>query len=406
MNTLFKLLKQSLAVALLTLSLGAGTAQAADSLRPEVGKPLKAAQDLIKAQKFTDALAKIKETDPIPNKTPYETLVIEQMRGAAAAGAGDMDTAGKAFDAVIATGKLPPDQQLKIMQAVAGGYYRAKDYPKAIAWVQKYQKAGGNDPGIALLLIQSEYLSGDYADAAKAMQDQVTQDQKAGKTPKEEDLQMLASCYLKQNDGSGYVGALEQLVTWYPKKDYWADLLTRVQRKPGFSERLELDVYRLMQATGNLKTADDYMEMAQLALQAGFPSEAQKVIDDGYAKKILGQGQEAARQKRLKDLADKQAQDDQKTLDQDTGGKTGEAQIATGYNLVINGKADKGLKLMQQGLSQGGLKHPEDARLHLGEAYLIAGRTEEANKQFHQVQGNDGAQDLAKLFALTGKGKA
>ncbi len=63
--------------------------------------------------------------------------------------------------------------------------------------------------------------------------------------------------------------------------------MTRVQRKPGFSERLELDVYRLMQATGNLKTADDYMEMAQLALQAGFPAEAQKVINDGYAKKDL-----------------------------------------------------------------------------------------------------------------------
>lgn len=397
MNTLLKPVK----LLLLGLLLATGLAYAADSLRPQVGKPLQAAQELIKAQKYSEALAKIKETDAITDKTAYETLVIERMRGTAAAGAGDMDTAGKAFEAAINSGKLPPDEQLKIMQALAGGFYRAKDYPKAIAWGQKYQKAGGTDPNLNLLLLQAQYLSGDYAGAAKAMQDQIAQDQKAGKTPKEEDLQLLASCYLKQNDGAGYVGALEQLVTYYPKKDYWADLLTRVQRKPGFSERLELDVYRLMQATGNLKSADDYMEMAQLALQAGFPAEAQKVINDGYARKVLGTGAEAARQKRLKDLADKQAQDDQKTLDADTTGKDATALIATGYNLVINGKTDKGLGLMQQGMAKGGLKHPDEARLHLGEAYLAAGKTEEANKQFRQVQGTDGAQDLAKLFALS-----
>ncbi len=120
-------------------------------------------------------------------------------------------------------------------------------------------------------------------------------------------------------------------------------------------------------------------------------------------RKILGQGAEAARQKRLKDLADKQASDDQKTLDQDNSAKTGEAELATGYNLVVNGRADKGISLMQQGIAKGGLKHTEDARLHLGEAYLIAGKAEEANRQFHLVQGTDGAQDLAKLFALTGK---
>ncbi len=169
----------------LSLILATGLAYAAEQQRAPPGgqASLQAAQELIKAQKFSEALAKIKETDAIADKTPYETLVIERMRGAAAAGAGDMDTAGKAFEAAIASGKLPADEQLKIMQAMAGGFYRAKDYPKAIAWVQKYQKAGGTDPNANLLLIQAQYLSGDYADAAKAMQDQVAQDQKAGAGP-------------------------------------------------------------------------------------------------------------------------------------------------------------------------------------------------------------------------------
>ena len=39
--------------------------------------------------------------------------------------------------------------------------------------------------------------------------------------------------------------------------------------------------------------------LAQLALQAGYPVEAKKVLDQGYAAGMLGKGSEAARQKRL-----------------------------------------------------------------------------------------------------------
>jgi len=108
----------------------------------------------------------IGEADAIPNKTPYESFILERMRGAAAAGAGDVEAVAKAFDAVIASGKLGNDEQLKTMQAVAGSYYRAKDYSKAINWAQRYQKAGGADASVNVLVLQSYYLNGDYANAA------------------------------------------------------------------------------------------------------------------------------------------------------------------------------------------------------------------------------------------------
>ena len=61
--------------------------------------------------------------------------------------------------------------------------------------------------------------------------------------------------------------ALERLVAYYPKREYWVDLLRRIESKPGFSNRLTLDVYRLRLATKTLDTANDYSEAAQLALQ-------------------------------------------------------------------------------------------------------------------------------------------
>jgi Flp pilus assembly protein TadD len=55
---------------------------------------------------------------------------------------------------------------------------------------------------------------------------------------------------------------------------------------------------------------------------------------------------------------------------------------------------------MERGIRKGGLKHPDDARLHLGIAYLRAGQKEQAVRAFKSVQGTDGVADLARLWAL------
>ena len=212
------------------------------------------------------------------------------------------------------------------------------------------------------------------------------------------------------NDTNGYVWALERLVTYYPKKDYWVDLLSRLQRKPNFSDRLALDTYRLSLATGSMSAANDYMEMAQLAVQAGFPAEAKQVLDKGFDAKVLGQGAEAERQKRLRDLVAKRLEEDkqnQKTaLAEAQEAKDGTALVNVGMNLVFNGDKQKGLQLMQQGIQKGSLKRENDAKLHLAIAQLIAGEGSKAQATLRQVSGNDGTADLARLWALYAKRRA
>ena len=93
------------AIALATsLTLVASVAHA-QSLRPEVGKPLQAASELVKAQKFKEALSKVRDADAVGGKTADETYLIERMRMAAASGAGDVETAGRAFDAISGSPK-------------------------------------------------------------------------------------------------------------------------------------------------------------------------------------------------------------------------------------------------------------------------------------------------------------
>jgi len=68
-----------------------------EQVRAEVGKPLQAARDLIKAKKYKEALAKLQEVDAVPNRTANENFLLEQMRASAASQAGDSAQAIKSM---------------------------------------------------------------------------------------------------------------------------------------------------------------------------------------------------------------------------------------------------------------------------------------------------------------------
>ena len=97
-------------------------AYAAEAVRAEIGKPLQEAQKLAAAGKNKEAVAKLKETDSVGNKSANETYLIERTRASAAASAGDYDTAARAFESVINSGKLSAAEQPKFTQALAGAY--------------------------------------------------------------------------------------------------------------------------------------------------------------------------------------------------------------------------------------------------------------------------------------------
>ena len=377
-------------------------AQKSEGVRPEVGKPLQAAQALVKARKGREALAEVARAEAVGNRTAYENFLINQMKGSAALAAGDNDTAIRAYEAVLASGKVSGRDEQQMVQAVAVGYYKNKEYAKAAQWTQRYFKEGGADPAMRTVLLQSYFLGNDCGSVNKMLGSAADSD--SGKRPSEEELQILANCYLRQKDTGGYVNAIEKLVVYYPKKEYWTDLLARVQKKPGFSDRLGVNVYRLRFATGNAGSVNDYMEMAQLAMQAGVPAEAKVIIDKGYSAGVLGKGDQAERHKRLKDLVEKAAADSLRTRAQDEkdalAAKDGNDLVKVGLNYVYEGNAAKGLPLVEQGIKKGGLKRPEDAKLRLGEAQLYAGQKQRGVQTLREVRGNDGTADIARLWVL------
>ncbi|WP_175812351.1 tetratricopeptide repeat protein [Burkholderia contaminans] len=365
----------------------------ADALRPDVAKPLAAAQELYRAHKYRDALGKIAQAAAVPNRTPYETTVVEEMRGAAAMAAGDSGTAAQAYESVLNSGRLSGEDEQRTTAALAGIYFQQKNYPLAIRVAQRYLKAGGSDPEMRTLLTQSYYLSNDCAPLVSQLKASTDTQANGGHAPDEGQLQMLASCAQKVKDGNAYRGALGLLVAYHPSPAYWDEMVTAIRGNPGYLPSLDLDIYRLRRATSSLSTAGAYMEMTQLALVAGSAAEGKQVIDQGFASGVLGKDAQADREKRLQTLAAKRAQ---------SGGDatTPAAPIDAGMNLVFEGHAQQGLSMMEQAIAKGGLEHPDAARLRLGEAYYVAGQKARAVQVLRTVKGTDGSGDLARLWTV------
>ncbi|MDZ7814374.1 MAG: hypothetical protein U5L74_15345 [Ideonella sp.] len=378
----------------------------AQAVRPEVGKPLKEASDLLKAGKAREALGKANAANAVGGKTAAEQFTIDRMRAAAAQRAGDNGAAADAMEDLMNSGKLSAAEQAQTAESLAYAYSQLRNNAKATQWVSKAQSLGNNSATLKQLQAYLQANSGDYGAIAKDAAAAVSAAEQAGRRPDENDLLRLADAYSRTNNAAGQAQALDKLVTYYPKKDYWAAALGRLPRKPGFSDRFSLDVMRLKLATGNLEATNDYMEMSQLALQAGCSAEAKQVVDKGFAAGALGTGTDAERHKRLKALVDKRDAEDKASfatrLAAATAAKDGNALVQLGQCRIGAGDATQAETLIAQGIAKGQLKRPDDAKLALGRAQLAAKQRPKAQQTLRGLQGTDGIVELARYYQALG----
>ncbi len=379
-----------------------GNAQA-QGVRAEVGRPLQQAGDLLRGGKAKEALAKVREADAVAGKTAAEQLMIDRMKGAAAQRAGESGTAIAAFEAVFNSGKLAGAEQAQIAESLAFAYSQQKDWARTGQWIQRAQAAGSSSAQLKQLQAYVQGQSGDYASIARESAAAVSAAEQGGRKPDEGDLLRLADAQQRTGNMVGYGSTLEKLLAHYPKKDYWNAYLGRLPRKAGFADRFALDVLRLRLASGTLSKTEDFMEMAQLAIQAGLPTEGVRIVEQGFKSGALGTGTEADRHKRLRDLAVKREVETKAAIAAQAADaeaqKDGNALVKVGYAYVSLGEADKGIKLIEQGIAKGGLIKPEDAKLRLGMAMLPKSRAK-AVQTLRSVGGNEGAAELARLWTV------
>jgi hypothetical protein len=335
---------------------------------PKVGPLLKEAVAMISAKNYAGAKAKLNEAESLKS-TPDDTALINQIKNAISISSADPNTPGGA------KAKFAQD-------------YSAGKWKDVIADAEYLKKNNVFDAQSQLVVGQAYYKAADYPGCVK-----YTKTLGTGETA----LALQARCAYEVGDDVSQRAALEQLVARTGKPEYWVGLLKLGERARGLSDHNTLDINRLRLLTGAASTKDDYISLAQFALQFGFAAEAQGVMEKGG--KLLTDDRSQRLMARAKQDAATQAASEAKDLATAKAAPQGDDEIKIGERMIGEGKAKDAINVIQEGLKKP-LKDANNGQIRLGQAYLAAGQKKDAQAAFSKVKAPEKDAMVAHLWFL------
>ena len=377
------------AVTLLVALGGLGLGQVAQAaVSPAVGNALNDARAKAGARNYSGAVAAARQALASAKSGEEKGKSLEMLAYIYNV-SGNRSGAADTLESMIASGQISGGQVATKRKEICTLRYQAQQWDQAI-------RACADSSLVAQIYFQQR----NYAKAAQVLRKSIG----GGSTPSKSVLQTLARCYFEMRDAAGTQWANEQMVTYYPEARYWTDLLTVVQNKVRNNTRYDLDILRLREATGTIKTPSGVMEMAQLALQLQLSAEAKTSLDRALAAGQIGKGQDTPREMRLVTMARTQDKASAGTLAarQASASRTptGEDDVRIGEILAYSGKADQGIASIQQGIAKGALKDPVEAQLRLGLAQFKAGKKDAALRTLAGAKGKSPFEDIARLWSI------
>jgi tetratricopeptide (TPR) repeat protein len=370
-----------------------------------VAEPMKKAQEAIAAKQWDTAAAEIKKAQAVEKKTPFEAYQIDEFLGYVLIQQKKYSEAAPVYERTLNSGFLADAQVDERTKTLATLYFQTKDYKKALEFARKSleRKPGQEDMG--QMVAQSYYLMNDFPNAAQAMGRVIDNAKKAGKTPEENWLQIVLSSHFKADNKDGIAAALRDIVRYYPNAEYWENLLDIYRRKTN-DDRVILGYYRLMDDVGALKDQGDIVEMAQLAMDAGVPGEAESVVERNIKNGTLKSEDktEQGRFDRLLSGAKKQAAADRASLDQlakeAEKASQGQADVALGHAYLSYGQYDQAIAALERGMKKGGVLDMDEAQILLGIAHLKKGEKDQARQAFNTIKDASKWNDLSDLWLI------
>jgi hypothetical protein len=265
-------------------------AQAQPTVRPEVAKSLQAAQDALKAGQVENALVLSQQTLAMPGITAVEKPIIQRTLAVAALQAKNFKLATSTLENLIQEmpAETPAAQKRPLIESLLNASQQAQDYTRVVDWARVYLKMEGSNPSVRPVLIQTLSVMKRHDEVIQEVKEKIRLDEAAKVKTSESDLRLMAVSQRQLKDDAGYNSTLKMLLQNYPSKAYWAEMIPRLARQANFNARFDLDLYRLLELTGNLEDAIEYIDMANLALKAGLPAEASRMVEQAYSAGLLG----------------------------------------------------------------------------------------------------------------------
>jgi tetratricopeptide (TPR) repeat protein len=278
----------------------------------------------------------------------------------------------RGIDSLLEWFKMTDSPNANAYVLLAQGYYQLKDYDKALTNVNK---------------------AIDMHDARQAAREPGT----PYKPPKEQWYNLARFLYFEKNDVNKTVDVLEQLLKYYPKKQYWVQVshMYGEQRK----EPEQLAAMETAYVQDMLDKGSEQVTMAYLYLNGEVPYKAAKVMDQGLKDNSI---EGTSKNWEIAGSAWRQAQEVEKSIPamEQAAAKADNGELyARLGNIYLDGdQFNKAITAINKGLSKGGIKRPDQARLVMGMAHFNLGNYEKARDAFEAAGRDERSEEYSRQW--------
>lgn len=362
--------------------LHAPSAIAAQQVSAAAYEKLGPAQEALKKRDYATALRLAKDAVGVA-KSAYEREVAYKIQLSAAYGARSWPDAAQAAEALVGLEGVSAAEKTNFRRSLGQIYEQMRQYDKAIAYTREAMGGGGGTQKDHELLYRVYAIRGDCPNSLASLDRAL-----AGRPADETQLKWRNSCLFKAGDAAKRLPVAEELLRRFPKKAYFTDVMGLYQEQK-LDERAMLNLYRWGFDKDLLEREADYLAYADLALNAGAISEANRALESGLKKGIVKKGDANSRTARLLTSTSKLAADEKAKLPQldkeARAGRNGESDVVVGSHYFGLGEFGKAAEAIQRGLQPdrvARVKRPDDANMLLGISLLKSGKKGEAEKAF------------------------
>ncbi|HUH37599.1 MAG TPA: hypothetical protein VL027_06610, partial [Spongiibacteraceae bacterium] len=250
---------------------------------------------------------------------------------------------------------------------------------------------------IYALLGTGYYQLKDYNKSLSNMERAVSMTKAKGKVPKEQWYSLLRYLYYEKNQYDKVIDLLEEMLVYYPKKDYWVQLSHMYGEKK--LDRKQLAAMETVYVQGELDKEKELVQMAYLFLANEVPYKAAKVLDKGIKEKKI---EPTSRNLELLGNAWRASQEVKKSIPvmEEAARKSdkGELWARLGNIYLDNDEYKKAVEAVEAGLKKGGVRRPDTAHLVAGMAYFNLKQYEAARRAFAEAAKDKRSEGYAKQW--------
>ncbi|HKY82989.1 MAG TPA: hypothetical protein VJM09_16145 [Sphingobium sp.] len=366
------------------------------NVSPEVIKSLQAEQEAEKKQDFAAAKAALADADSKAksNDDKYQIGAIKLNLSIASK---DSALQGEALAQMLDSGKTPPEQVGQFNAVAAEQALQAKNYDLAIGRAQAAAQAGFKPDQVNVTLAQAYFgkagTGNASAEPARGLNQQGLAALKAAIDATKAAGGQVPAQWYQIGVGRAASARLPEVTQWatsaYQAAPSGENLRTLIrlfqQANPNISNRENLDVLRLMAASGGLVVAGDFLEYGEMASKTGIYGEVKSAIDAGRAKGVLKGTQGAD----LYQTATPKIAGDKSTLGSAEAdakkAANGKIAAATADAYLGYGDYAKASAMFELAKQKGGVDNDE-INTRLGIAKALGGDTASAKAAFQSVQ--------------------